>query len=131
MSERFRKTFPAPKGVREFKTITIQEVNGEDEMRAAMAAEARKGKTGRDWSPFIEMVRLSVVEIDGERPANGFEHFEKWSSKARNAVMTFYNDVNGLDEEDLKACVAAATATTMTKTTPTKDGENSVAPSGG
>jgi hypothetical protein len=134
---RFQKTFPAPKGVREFVAITIQEVTGEEEIQAGMLADAHKGKSGRDWSPLIEMVKLSIVSfVDSEGNTQTttapFDAFDKWSSRARNAVMAFYNDVNGLDEQDLKACVAAATAAGQTpKTTPTKDEAPIVAPNGG
>lgn len=133
---RFQKTFPAPKGVREFVAITIQEVTGEEEIQAGMLADAHRGKSGREWSPLIEMVKLSIVsflDADGEShdAKAPFDAFDKWSSRARNAVMTFYNDVNGLDEQDLKACVAAATAAQTQKTTPTKDEAPTVAPNGG
>lgn len=133
---RFTKTFPAPRGVREFQSITIQEVTGEEEIQAGMLADAHKGKSGREWSPLIEMVKLSIVSYTFEGNIQNvtapFDAFDKWSSRARNAVMAFYNDVNGLDEQDLKACVAAATAAGQTpKTTPTKDEAPTVAPSGG
>lgn len=134
---RFKKTFPAPKGVREFQSITIQEVTGEEEIQAGMLADAHKGKTGREWSPLIEMVKLSILSFvsaagEDQTVAAPFDAFDKWSSRARNAVMAFYNDVNGLDEQDLKACVAAATAAgQIQKTTPTKDEAPTVAPNGG
>ena len=126
-------TFPAPKGIREFETITIREVDGDDEIKAAMLADEHKKQRGGEWSPLIELIRMSVVEINGKK-VSYFDAFDSWRSKARNAVTRFYNELNGLDEEDLKACVAKATgATTPTKTstTQTKVEDNTAAPNDG
>lgn len=133
---RFQKTFPAPKGVREYSEITIQEVTGEEEIQAGMLAEAHKANTGRDWSPLTELIKLSIVsyvDANGEKHAATapFDAFDKWTTRARNSVTRWFNELNGLDEQDLKACVAAATATALTKSTPTKGEEPTAAPNGG
>jgi len=126
-----KRTFPAPGRVKEFKIITMREVTGEDEMVAAKAASIKSGQYGSDWSPMVELVKRSIVEVDG-KPVNGaepFDAYDKWRVNARNAVLSFYNALNALDDKDLKACLAVATATeqkTQTATDP-----STVAPSGG
>jgi hypothetical protein len=133
--ELLKRTFPAPKGVREFKTIEIREVNGEDEIAAAIVADGKKAQTGKDWSPQVELIRMSIVSLDGN-PVGGavpFVAFDRWTTRARNAVLRFYDIMNGLDDSDLKACVAAAMATEQTSPTkaPSKEEAPTIAPNGG
>jgi hypothetical protein len=128
-----RRTFPAPKRVKDFKTITIREVTGEDEMTAAAAAEAKSAQYNKGWSPQIELIKLSVVEVDG-KPVNTtapFDAFDKWLTPSRNAVMKFFDQLNSLDEQDLKACLAVAAATGQTPKTTTPVDPSTAAPSGG
>jgi hypothetical protein len=126
-----KRTFPAPGRVKDFATITMREVTGDDEMTAASAAAIKGAQYKKDWSPLVELVKLSIVDVDG-KPVNGsapFDAFDKWRVNSRNAVMRFYEVMNGLDEQDLKACLAVATATEQK--TPTESDPSTVAPSGG
>lgn len=112
-------TFPASKGVKDFKSITIREVNGEDELEAAKVAAAKDLQSGgKEKHPvFTELLRRSIVEVNG-KPVGGivpFDEFDSWRVASRNAVSRFYEVLNGLDDDDLKACVAAAMAATEPK----------------
>jgi hypothetical protein len=108
MSEKkLEMTFPAPKGVKEFKSITIREVDGQDELQAAIWAEAmgRKGDTDQNNK---ELLRCSIVAVDGKPfNVNGVPNpaFDSWLTKSRNAVGRFYFQLNGLDVDELEACV--------------------------
>ena len=57
---RFQQTFPAPKGVREFKEIVIQDVTGKEERVAGRFADDKAKRFGGEWSPLIELVKLSI-----------------------------------------------------------------------
>lgn len=82
------------------KSFTIRETNGEDEDRAAMLAKAKGGAA----SMMEELVRLSIVEVDGEavnaEPGVPYAAFDKWNSKTRTFVLNAYKRLNSLSEAD-------------------------------
>lgn len=125
MAEKMERTFRAPKGVTEFKTITIREVDGNDEQQAAIWAE-QHGDTSMAGQ-FRELVRASIVAVDGEPVGAGgqaWPGYDRWLSKTRVAVSRFYTALNGIDMADVEKAVAEA----MGPMPPTS--ANTVAPSG-
>lgn len=105
------RTFRAPKGVESFKTITIREVTGQDELDAAEMATIREKQTGKkNWPALLELVRLSIVDVDS-KPVGGaipFTAFDHWPSRDRNVVTRFFNVINAADEDDLGKAIEEA-----------------------
>lgn len=113
---RIETEFRSVKGIREFSKIVIREVDGYDEEMAAAWVDAKRKIKGENaGNVFNELVRASIASVDG-KPFNvggaPSDDFDKWSSRARNFVLRLYNELNGIDEDDLKKVIAEATVKT-------------------
>lgn len=89
------KTFKFPKGSA-VSTITMRETNGIDEQAAALQADAR----GERSTIYAELVRLSVVAVDGKPVIQPFVELEQWTSVMRALVNDGYTHLNDLKEAD-------------------------------
>jgi hypothetical protein len=82
------------------KSFAIRETNGKDEDRAALLARAKGGAA----TMLEELVRLSLVEVDGQAvntdPAVPYVAFDEWNSRTRTFVLNAYKRLNGITEED-------------------------------
>ena len=108
---KIKREYTAPKSIEEFRKIVVREIDGNDEVLAAGWADERKKQKGEAaGNPFLELIRVSIVSVDGKKvnPVTGCEDFYSWKARARNFVMRCYNDLNGLDEEEVKACLKGA-----------------------
>ena len=83
MSDLLHRTYKLPQGCN-CKTITVRETNGIDEQNAAIAADAKKTGT------YVELIRISIAEVDGAPVQQPFVALESWTSKTRKAVMKFF-----------------------------------------
>lgn len=110
-----RNTFRAPKGVTQFKTITIAELDGGMETDAAHLADLRIASEkikpddmmGRFRIEREEDIRASIVEVDGKPVGVPFTGFDKWPKKVRLVVVgRFHDAMNGVDTDDLEKCIA-------------------------
>lgn len=98
------KKFTFPDGC-SCKEIVMRETNGLDEQRAARLVDVRGGVTGVAG----ELVRQSVVMVDGEKVIQPYMKFDEWNTKTRNLVMECYEDLNGIPGEDIAALKEAGT----------------------
>lgn len=96
-----RFKFPKSCNVRE---LVLRETNGIDEQAAALAAEARAGRS----SIYQELVRLSIVEVDGAKVIQPYAQLEQWNSRTRALVQEAYKQLNDLKEEELSVFLAAS-----------------------
>ena len=104
MSERLvHRKFTFPDGCN-CTEITIRETTGIDEQEAALAVETRGARS----TVYAELVRLSVVEVDGQKVTQPFLEAEKWNSRTRTLVMKAYETVNRLEDEEIAAFIAAS-----------------------
>jgi hypothetical protein len=110
-----RNTFRAPKGVTQFKNITIAELDGGMETDAAHLADLRIASEkikpddmmGRFRIEREEDIRASIVEVDEKPVGVPFTAFDKWPKKVRLVVVgRFHDAMNGVDTDDLEKCVA-------------------------
>lgn len=95
MALRHRK-FTLPEGCN-CSEVVIRETDGIDEQDAAMRAESR----GPRGTIFGELVRASVVSVDGKKVDQPFMEMERWNSRTRKLVLQGYQELNDTkDEED-------------------------------
>ncbi len=97
------KTFKFPEGCNA-KTITMRETSGIDEQSAAMEADARGERT----TIYQELVRISVVEVDGAKVTQPFVELNSWNSKTRHLVNMAYQAMNDIKEDDVKTFLKSA-----------------------
>jgi hypothetical protein len=112
---RLENTFRAPKGVRQFKTITVAELDGNMERDAAHMADLRiaseKIKTDDVMARFRiereEDIRASIVAVDEKPVEFPFQGFDGWPKKVRQVVVARFHDaMNSIDTDDLDLCVS-------------------------
>lgn len=85
--------------------LIMRETNGLDEQKAARLVDARGGVTGIAG----ELVRQSIVAVDGEKVEQPFMAFDSWNTKTRNLVMEFYENLNGIPGEEIALLKEAGT----------------------
>lgn len=74
----------------------MREVDGTDE---EFAANQAKGKGGAA-SAAEEMVRLSIVAVNGQPVAQPYLKFDKWNQRARSFALKAFNDLNGFTSDE-------------------------------
>jgi len=84
--------------------MVMRETNGIDEQRAAMQADAK----GERSSIYQELVRLSIVSVDGEKITQPYEALDGWNSKSRSLVMEAYGALNNLEPEEVGSFLGSA-----------------------
>jgi hypothetical protein len=95
----------------------MKELTAKDEIEAAVWADKFMSEALRNSAMAAigaeqrEAMRLSLVEVDGE-PVNQngvpFLAMDSWSLKTIRLAQTAFNDLNGVDAEDLKNFKASA-----------------------
>lgn len=111
--KRMAKKFTLPTGC-DCESFVVRELNGNDEIDAAVMADKSSSDLVKD-SPIAqfgaerrESLRLSLVEVDGKPVPQPYLEMNHWSLKTLRVLMAAFNDLNGLDEDDLKNCLASA-----------------------
>lgn len=85
-------------------SFAIKETDGPDEEYAAQRAKAKGGSA----NPTEELIRASIVEVNGEPVAQPYEAMDKWSSKARAVLLQAWRSVNAVEDKELEDFLAAA-----------------------
>ena len=101
MSELLHRRYDLPDG-RDFKSIVVRETGGRDEILAAKQFDSRPDHTTME----IELVRNSIVFVDGKSVIRPFMDLDDWSSQSRNYVAAAYNALNALPEEQVAVFLA-------------------------
>jgi hypothetical protein len=84
--------------------FTMREVDGADEEVAANSAKAKGGSV----TPAEELVRASIVDVNGEPTRQPYLAFDTWNSRARAFALKAFKTLNGAEEEELDSFAAAA-----------------------
>ena len=91
-------------------SFTMRELTGRDEIEAGRLALATASEADRDNAVMLnfaeqrEMMRLSLVEVDGEPVGidTPFMDMDDWSMKTMVFVRKAFNEMNRVDGDDLK-----------------------------
>lgn len=78
------------------KSVSLREITGTDEILAASLAEA-KGKQG---SVQAELVRLSIVKVDGLPVEQPFGALDTWNSRTRKFVLDAFISINSTSQKE-------------------------------
>ncbi len=118
MTKPLIRTYPMPKGC-DAATVTMRELRKEDEIAAAVMADAavRAMPQDQQGSVYITMqverqesIRQSIVKIDGRRVnVDGVPctEVDGWTLKSWTALGKFYGALNGIPGDELGKCEAA------------------------
>jgi hypothetical protein len=90
------KKFKLGKGCN-VSSIALRETCGKDEEQAARAADAKGNRPG---AMTEELLRLSIVEVDEKRTEYPYLGLAKWNTKTRNTVLTYFQSMNAVDDEE-------------------------------
>jgi hypothetical protein len=85
-------------------SFALREVDGQDEDIAANTAKAKGGST----TSTEELVRLSVVEVNGQPVKQPYLEFDLWNSRARAFALKAWGSINSASEAELEGFLAAA-----------------------
>lgn len=83
--------------------IVMRETTGIDEQLASLRAEA----SGDRSSIYQELVRISIVEVDGKKVQQPFTVLESWNSRTRGYVQKLYEHLNDMPEKEVKSFLGA------------------------
>jgi hypothetical protein len=92
-------------GDKPLKSFVIQETDGRLEAYAAARAKAK----GADSSTHEEMIRASIVQVNGQEVQQPYEAMDGWNTRARQFLIGAYRSVNGVDDKELDDFLAGAT----------------------
>jgi len=113
---RMMKLFKVPPGM-DFSSIVIRELDGTDELEAAIWADKNQNSALSDSVKAAfqgeqrECIRLSIVQVDGKAVnTNGlpFMAMDGWSFRSLRYLKEFFADLNGVEYDDVKNAVAGA-----------------------
>lgn len=96
-SKLVHRKFVVKPGKYNFSELVMRETCGMDEQQAARTAE----KSNNAMAMATEMVRLSIVAVDGEQVVQPFFTFDTWSTKTRQFVLKAYEMLNSIDDSEL------------------------------
>lgn len=102
------------------KSFVMRETTGADEENAAVAAKAKGGA----MTPTEELVRLSIVSVDGKPVDQPYLSFDSWNTRTRNYAIKAWASINGVDEKDAKDFLDGAEALAVSASG-AKSGEDS------
>lgn len=106
--------FELPPGL-DCKSVTMREIDGTDEIQAAVWAEnhiaqpLKKNSIAILGQEQFESIRVSLVAVDDE-PVNvdgvPYRKMDKWGARTKRYLMAFYHELNGVPSEELEAAKA-------------------------
>lgn len=86
------------------KSFVVREVNGIDEEEATNIAKAKGGAV----TPMEEMIRLSIVEVNGEPVKHPYLAFDTWNNRARALAVQAFRSLNGTTDKEVEDFLGAA-----------------------
>lgn len=96
MSKLIHKKFSLPEGYN-CKEFVMRETCGLDEQQAARIVESRGGAS----DIVQEMIRRSIVAVDGEKVAQPYFELDNWNTRTRQFVLKAYEAMNSVPEVDI------------------------------
>jgi len=119
---RLIKRYPLPEYC-DCREVVMRELEAKDDIQSAIwadqnASSALKGSAiAAIQADKRESIRCSLVEVDGE-PVNldgvPFMAMDSWSHRTLIYIEAFFNDLNGVEMEDVKKAVAGGAIVTAT-----------------
>lgn len=97
------KKYKMPEGYA-FKELIVRETCGHDEQAAARVSSMR----GSASDVGTEMVRRSVVAVDGEVVVQPYLQLDGWPSRERQFILKAYEELNAPPPEDIAVFQAAS-----------------------
>lgn len=101
-AKKFRFDLSTRKGC-SITSFTMKETTGLDEENAALAAKAKGGAA----TVFEELVRLSIIEVNGQTAEPPLLEYDSWNSRTRAFVLQAYRSINGVDEKEVADFLAS------------------------
>jgi hypothetical protein len=74
--------------------VKFRETNGKDEALAAVKAKA----LGDQGSTTDELVRLSIMEVDGQQVQQPYGDYDGWNTRTRALALAAWRSLNGFDD---------------------------------
>ncbi len=84
--------------------LVMRETTGIDEKEAATAADAAQGQS----SLYQELIKLSVVSVDGTKIIQPFNDMLEWNSKTRALCIKAFEQLNELKDEEVATFLTAS-----------------------
>lgn len=96
-----RFTFPDGCSIRE---VVVREINGLDQRKAFKMAEVTGGT---NLEVMEEMVRLAIVEVDGQAVTQPYTEVSSWNSRTLQLLTLAFNELNQATDSEAAAFLAA------------------------
>ena len=84
--------------------VIMRETCGIDEQKAASIVDSKQGLTALG----AELIRLSIVAVDGQGIMQPYIPFDEWNTKTRNLVIGFYEELNTIPAAELELLKGAS-----------------------
>lgn len=84
------------------KTLVMRETDGVDEEIASGLVKSKGGSA----FPVEELVRQSIVEVDGQKVVQPFFDFDKWNSRTRSYVLAAWKELNLVEDKEVEDFLA-------------------------
>lgn len=104
------------------RSITMREIDGNDEIQAAVWAEKhiapvlKKNTVALMGQEQFESIRVSVVAVD-DKLVNldgvAYREMDRWNLKTKRYLMAFYGELNGVTSDELEAAKTTGKAVTL------------------
>jgi hypothetical protein len=91
-------------GDKKLDSFVIREVDGRDEEISSGWAKAKGGTA----TATEELIRISIVEVNGETVKQPYLAFDTFNSRARHFVLVAFRSLNGATDDEDEAFLAAA-----------------------
>jgi hypothetical protein len=82
----------------------MRETCGIDEQKAASIVDSKQGLTALG----AELIRLSIVAVNGQAVLQPYLAFDEWNTKTRNLVIGFYEELNTIPAAELELLKVAS-----------------------
>jgi hypothetical protein len=95
------------------KTVVMRELDGDDDIMVGVWLDQKESSSGAKGSDAVvsamkreqsESVRCALVVVDGKKAnENGvaFAPFDKWKRATKTMLGTYFNELNGVDSDEL------------------------------
>ena len=117
MAQGRAQRFEAPKGCQgDCKEIVVKELDGDDEIEAAVWADEKAGQPGfKSLGAYYklertEKIRAAIVAVDGKLvnvPGRPFKGYDKFHAPTKIWISACFDKLNSLESKDLEKSLAA------------------------
>ena len=105
-------------------SLVIRETDGPDELKASLMVQTRP-----ESNMTAELMRISIVEVDGKAVQQPYIGLDEWNTKTRDLVLRAFHDLNDTTSAEradfFKAAEEATPGVTPPPPTTSESEENS------